>query len=93
MTDFPIEKDHPVPAAPDRRWRNSKYPWADMEPGDSFFVPLERMPQSGLASFRAACHARGISHNRVYRAKEEGDGVRVWYVGPKYRPQEGGGTR
>lgn len=29
----------PIPSA---RWTRSKYPWRDMRPGDSFFVPGER---------------------------------------------------
>lgn len=38
-TEIVISSGVPIPAA---RWSSPKYPWRDMRPGDSFFVPGER---------------------------------------------------
>ena len=37
MTTAKIDKDMPIP--PPRRSATAKWPWHDMQPGDSFFAP------------------------------------------------------
>jgi hypothetical protein len=72
---FEIEKDIPVPPA-----RNKvTYPFADMEVGDSFFVPCD--PDGVLKTERrvsaaAAQYRRRMSVKFVTRREETG--VRVW---------------
>ena len=66
-----IEKDVPIPLRP--RGKPSKYPWADMEPGDSFFVPGV-LPAKISGSVGAARNRHGF---RLTMRAENG-GTRVW---------------
>lgn len=80
-----IQIDHnipmPTPSAPEG------YPFADMQPGDSFFVPAGR---AGCAKLRVYVNAaatryrKASGHNikiRSFRVTENGvDGLRVWRV-------------
>lgn len=53
--------------------RRPKYPWSDMEVGDSFRVEgVTRNAMSATARY----HAKKTG--RTYRAATEGTGVRVW---------------
>lgn len=77
---FSIEKNIPIPL---KQTRGSKYPFADMEVGDSFFIPeLSLGSVSGNVSKNA--RALGIKmETRPVREKDpdtgkEVDGVRVW---------------
>jgi len=63
-----IEKGVPVP---DRRG-NNKYPWADMEVGDSFFVVTDK-----IANFKRNVYAKN-RNGKEFTACAEGDGCRVW---------------
>lgn len=50
---YEIRKDVPVPEiAP--QYHGRKYPFAKMEPGDSFLIPHDQLPEKGLDSVRAA---------------------------------------
>ena len=69
---FKIDKG--VPMGPGkRRGRPRKYPFPDMEVGDSFFVPNLKNPRPLFAS----C-AKHVGMKAAVRA--EGDGYRVWRV-------------
>ena len=46
MSQFPIQKGVPIPTAVGRGARESKYPFADMEIGDSFAVHDAKQLQS-----------------------------------------------
>jgi hypothetical protein len=77
-TAFKIDKGIPVP---DRQGGhgNSKYPMANMEVGDSFFVPWgeDRLrTRSVLSNAVAAFHLRN-KPKRFTTHREEG-GIRVW---------------
>lgn len=70
-----IEKNLPAPASKIAR---NKYPFGQMEVGDSFLVPLE-----GKYAFRIQSNM--LSAARRYRPKRfatrsETDGVRVWRI-------------
>ena len=75
--DITIDKDVPLP--PDGR-RHSKYPWSEMEVGDSFVAEREakrggllssskHWPKAHDASIRWATRACADGHIRIWRTK------------------------
>ena len=70
-TEIAISSGVPIPAA---RWARPKYPWRDMRPGDSFFVPGERR----LVVTRA--RKKSIGFTPISRKVVEGNvaGFRYW---------------
>ena len=56
------------------RGRTEKYPWAQMEVGDSFFVAW-----GNPASFTAYWQA-GIRHGMKFAKRSVDGGVRIWRV-------------
>jgi hypothetical protein len=67
---FKIEKGHPMPEF--KRGAPRKYPWAQMEVGDSFFVPGNKtQSMSAVACSRAKIHPP----ERYICRKEVVDGV------------------
>ena len=64
-----IEKDIPVP----RSTRQRKYPFVDMEPGQSAFFE-EKL---GGKAYKAA-NAVGQRYNRKYIGRKENGGIRIW---------------
>lgn len=52
-----------------------KYPFGDMEVGDSFFA--ENIKTSCLAN---AAHQYGTRHNMKFTCRKEGTGSRVWRI-------------
>lgn len=82
MSDFTLEKNVPIPAAL-RAGRKSKYPWASMEVGDSFFVPGGK--ESTMSSARLVAQRRHegckFEVREVQELDEDGGavtGLRVW---------------
>jgi hypothetical protein len=75
MSDVKIEKSIPPPEP-----KASKYPWAEMQPGDSIFLAGKEGRQGG--SYAAA--ARGVTGGGKWtsRAVTEGEikGIRIWRV-------------
>ena len=67
--EIKIEKGVPIPPR-DRGHRSSKYPWATMEIGDSFFVPKAKMGSSASIA--------GKRYQRKFTTRPEGDGTRIW---------------
>lgn len=74
MSEIKIEKGIPIPEGDGRRGRAPKYPWRNMEVGDSFFV---REKPSAVA--RGACEA-GKRCGRKFISRRIDDGVRIWRV-------------
>ena len=76
-TEIKIEKGIPYPLNRARPPRFAKYPWAEMEVGDSFFVLGAR--RDSLAS---VCSSAGARLKRTFRCLVEDDGalrgIRVW---------------
>lgn len=73
---FVIEKNVPMPYA--GNGAPTKYPWADMEIGDSFFVP--DVPKTFniykcVVQFNER-HKKSI----VVKQRRESNGVRVWRI-------------
>lgn len=70
---FVIEKNIPI----GKQVRKSKYPFAQMENGDSFFVPTGDQDPHRVAS-RIHNHAR---HQNVRIAtRQTENGIRVWKI-------------
>jgi len=70
-----IEVDKSVPLPEPKLGRPKKYPFAEMEVGDSFFVPQEKVRSaSKSASMYKAAHGGDFTRRSV-----EG-GVRIWRV-------------
>lgn len=72
-----IDADVPMPEG-SGRGGNAKYPWKEMEIGNSFWVP-----SVNLKSWQTACVKAGKQYERKFIARKftgpEGqDGIRVW---------------
>lgn len=66
---YRIEKNHPIP----EQKRATKFPWADMEVGDSFFV-------KGRKSTSFAVPRKFRQNGFKVRAAVRDGGVRVWRI-------------
>ena len=77
-----IEKNIAIPGgkgATGKKGRVPKYPWAQMEVGDCFWVSPDEMPGSGQAGVsKAAVDGLGAGN---FRTRKENGGVRVWRLG------------
>lgn len=73
MSEFPIEKGVPLTSA------SAKYPFRDMEPGDSFFVPGATKEECNRVQ-AAFDYWNLVSGGRMYRLarRKQQDGVRFW---------------
>jgi len=67
-----VEKGVPVPKEP--RKRNVKYPWREMEVGDSFYTETSQPVVSSSAIL--AQKRTGMR----FTTKREGTGTRVWRI-------------
>lgn len=70
---FKIEKDVPVPEG---RSGVQKYPFHEMQAGDSFLLPRE----GNINAARRSATAYGARHNKVFTARKTPDGLRIWRV-------------
>ena len=77
---YEIEKNIPIPApAQNRKGAKSKYPWKEMEIGDSFFIPNPpKATKNGYFTNVAGVASRRLKMKFVQRA--EGSGLRIWRV-------------
>lgn len=74
--EFRIQKDVPVPQMR-RAARESKYPFKQMLPGDSFFVP--DITSSALGT-RARIWTERCGLDRTYTSRTVEGGARIWRV-------------
>lgn len=70
---FTIEDGHPIPAARQNNSRRAKYPWADLEIGQSFFVE-----GAALRSMSSTASHAGRRNGKKFIARAAEGGVRVW---------------
>ena len=82
MAAYRVEKGIKLPPRGKTGRAISKYPWHNMEPGDSFFIPCEPME---ITRARKNISSAGSHHTRdrpdlivVTRAVK--DGLRVWLM-------------
>ena len=81
-----IEIDKNVPLSRSLR-ETKKYPWADMQVGDSFFIPqISEITRGGLYTGAQRAARIKIATRRV---TENGvEGVRVWRIADEKPPQK-----
>lgn len=65
-----IDKSIPPPVA-----KTTKYPWAEMEVGDSFLIEAARSSATSLAGSASARYAP-----KRFVSRKEGSGRRIWRV-------------
>ncbi len=70
---FTIEKNVPLTPTPTR----TKYPFSEMEVGDSFHISTKRQFYAAVAS--SANYAKSHSWCK-FASRREGDGGRIWRV-------------
>jgi hypothetical protein len=70
----PIARDVPLPAKRNEALR--RYPFADMQPGDSFTVPADRM----LSARAAASRFQQGRQDWQFVTRIEGERGRIWRV-------------
>lgn len=73
MSEFKIEKGIPVPS---HRGAPSKYPWEQMEVGDSFFVPAEDTTKN----FGSLARTSGKRMGAKFTSRKLDGGWRVWRI-------------
>lgn len=69
---YTIEKDIPLP---EHRGRPNKYPFPDMDVGDSFAVPLDE-----VSSVRNAAYAWAFRHDWKLAVRKTDEGARCWRI-------------
>lgn len=70
-----IEKNVPVPTANGGRYRACKYPWRELKPGQSFYVP-----NGNRASINAGVQNWSKKLNAKFTVRTMDGGIRVWRV-------------
>lgn len=84
MTDHPIRIDKHVPLPADTRGRGrTKFPFRDMEVGDSFFVPTTgKAAHQTRSNVSSAASRSGKGSGRVFTTRDVTEngvrGTRVW---------------
>lgn len=73
---YTIVNNVPVPDRKKQSSRESKYPFAKMQPGDSFYAPVT---PNGLLALAYTFRKRN-DPSMLFRARPEGDGARIWRV-------------
>jgi hypothetical protein len=74
MTEWKIEKGIPFPTGYNTRWR--RYPWPEMEVGDSVLVPGEGRTHTTRVS--NAAKGYGKKHGMQFITRTVDGGARVW---------------
>jgi hypothetical protein len=75
---FDIEDDVPVPYTGNTSGRPSRYPWAQLQVGQSFVIPPNKKSNKGPARGGLAASAKKYNI-KITTAEEEG-GLRVWRI-------------
>ena len=71
-----IEKGIPLPE--ETRGRNSKYPWGEMEIGDSFFIKDAEKYSVRYRTVQQCASRYGKLRDKKFKSTSEGSGIRVW---------------
>jgi hypothetical protein len=70
-----IEKGVPIPPTKKRSKSHYRYPWREMEVGDSFYAEVDILP------VRTNALHTGKLLGRKFYVRQDGTGVRVWRTG------------
>ena len=87
MTDYKIEKGVPLPPGAGRKGRN-KYPWYEMEVGDSCFLPDADPRAVSQAASNVARRNNGLRFATRAVTENGVKGVRVWKIADKAKEDE-----
>lgn len=80
MTKFEIEKGIPMPEKQKKKTgAAAKYPWEQMEVGDSFFIPNPPTQANGRFTSMYAVASKRYAPKRFEQRQENG-GLRIWRV-------------
>lgn len=72
INGFKIERGVLMPS---RRSTESKYPFLELEIGDSFFVPEDANKDNNI---RASAHSVGFRNSKKFSVRKVDGGFRVW---------------
>jgi hypothetical protein len=75
---FKVESGIPLPPPPRSGGANCKYPWMEMNVGDSFFVATDGSQRAKQRVAMAASQRR--KHGQRFAMRSVEGGVRVWRV-------------
>ena len=67
-----IKIESGIPFPQNGRWQ-SKYPWRDLEVGQSFLVP-----DGVFRTMQAGASLAGRRLSKTFRARKTDDGIRIW---------------
>lgn len=70
---FEIEDEHAIPAARQHNGRREKYPWSQLDVGQSFFVK-----DGALRSMSSTASHAGRRNKKKFIARVVDGGIRVW---------------
>lgn len=73
-----IEKNIPIPSGTGITGRRAKYPFGEMEVGDSLFIDNE--PRGSQSGASMASKQHGARYGKKFTSRTEGNGVRIWRV-------------
>ena len=76
MSKYKIQKGVPIPDPNIPVTKTTKYPWKDMEVGDSFLVPNK--DKDTVHALQNAARLSGKKHNRDYITRKLDKGIRCW---------------
>jgi len=77
VSDFPLETGVPMPqGGPD--YSRYKYPWRQMQVGDSFFVPVTGNKKRKLYAMKSVIFYQHEKHPEHFEVRVVDGGVRVW---------------
>ncbi len=75
---YEVEQQVPIPPCTrGGRSRQSRFPFAQMQPGDSFLVPREETTAKRLAT-NAACYAKKWTKGWKFCVRTLPEGIRCW---------------
>ena len=76
---FVIEKDVPLPERALNGGSGRRYPWREMEIGDSVLIPCGKGEDPGKVVARLG-NSLAYAAPKKFTRKRENDGVRVWRI-------------
>lgn len=78
MSEFKIEKGIPVPAR-GRKEGTSKYPFSNLEVGDSFFISCPNLARARQKSATLAYYNNKLAPKK-FTLRAYDDGARIWRI-------------
>ena len=77
VSDFPLETGIPMPDG-GADYTRYKYPWRQMQVGDSFFIPAASDKKRKLYGIKSVMFYQHNRHPEHFEARVVDGGVRVW---------------